>query len=129
MKAYNNQIIHLTGGVHDYIGELAQGPHKMGAGWWRILNPCQVFQHKDPKTNSVQLVVASLWGDGEAYKRYVDIYIPPGQSVIEIRTLDKTGQFYKVYKSEVDRAPRVKRPDGTNLIEVPSFGTGIPRPC
>jgi len=98
----------------------------MGANWYRILDPCQVFQHKNPQTQSMQLVVASLWGDGEAFKKYVDIRLPD-DFAIEIRTVNKQGQLYAVYKKEVERAPREKRADGSNLIEVPSFGPGVPQ--
>lgn len=125
-KPYKNQIVQFIGGPHDYIGEIDTAPHKMGPGWWRVLNPCQVFQHKNPQTQSMQLVVASLWGDGEAFKKYVDIYLPP-DFAIEIRTVNKKGQLYKVYIKEVERAPREKRADGSNLIEVPSFGPGVPQ--
>lgn len=118
-KTYTDQIIHLTGGIHDYVGELSCTLHPNGEGWYRIKKPCMIFKHKDPQSNAVKTVLSSLQGPKQAYKTYIDIYIPPGESVIEIRILDKSGQLYEVYKKESE-LKRAKRADGSNLIEMPN---------
>ena len=99
---YKGQVIQFFGGVHVYLGEIDQAPHKMGEGWWRILNPCLIFTEKDPVNNRINTVVAALRGPTKAYKQYVDIYMPPSEP-IEIRTLDKNGDMYKIYKQESER--------------------------
>lgn len=125
MKPYSDQIIHLFGGMHEFVGELCQKPHKMGKDWYRILNPCMVSQMQDPVKKTLTNVLVFLSGSEDAYKKYVDIRIPH-DFAMEIRTVNKGSNMHKIYKQEVERAPRAKAADGSNLIEVPSFGIGGP---
>jgi len=116
-KAYKGQVVHLFGSINEYVGELDTKPHKNGPGWYRILNPCVVFQQSDPQKGILTNVLMALTGPGNAYKKYVDIRIPD-DFVIEIRTVNKSGNMYEFYKKEIDRvvANRIIIPDGSNVV-------------
>jgi hypothetical protein len=90
---YKDQIIHITGGVNDYIGELDPAKHKLGPNWYRINDPCLVF------ADEKGMRLAAIQGTGNFYKRFVDIRIPE-DSIIEIRTLDAGGDLMEAYEKE-----------------------------
>uniref|UniRef100_A0A6M3IY78 Uncharacterized protein n=1 Tax=viral metagenome TaxID=1070528 RepID=A0A6M3IY78_9ZZZZ len=107
---YNDEVIQLIGGVNDFIGKLDQSEHPLGDRWFRIKDPCLVFNREDPAHKRMTTVVARLSGpDGKSYRNFVDVYIPLTDPV-EIRVLDKDGPLCKVYIEERDR----KAP--TNII-------------
>ncbi len=114
---YKDQIIHFFGGMHEYVGELDQKEHKMGKGWYRILNPCLVSQTQDPETKTLTNILIPLPGSGNAYKKYVDFRIPE-DFVIEIRTIHKGGRMYEIYKQEVERpvADRIHIPESSSVV-------------
>lgn len=97
---YKDQIVLFDGGIHRYIGQIDQAPHKMGKGWWRILNPCELVEGMQ-NGKKVNVIVAFHYPKAN-FKRYVDIYIP-GDSLIEIRTLDKEGKMYEEYCKVMER--------------------------
>ena len=118
---YKEQIILFTGGLNDYIGELDQRTHKMGAGWYRILNPCHHFSREVVKAVAgkshtvVEMMINRMAGPPgrKEFKNYVDIYIPEGVQ-LEIKTLDKSGSLYKTYNEQLNKKP--------GKIIVPEFG-------
>ena len=99
---YNGEIIQFTGGTKDYIGELDQGEHPNGPGWWRINKPCMIFERQNPEKRSIENVVTSFSGPQKSYRKFVDIYLSP-EHPIEIKVVDKNGDLYKVYRQEADR--------------------------
>lgn len=99
---YRDEIIHFTGGIYDYLGELDQSEHPMGDNWYRIKKPCHIFQQKNPDDSSITNIVSSINGSGKIYRKFVDVRIPP-DSIMEIRILDKSGQLYRLYRKEADR--------------------------
>ena len=113
---YRDEVIHFIGGVHDYLGELDQSEHPMGKHWYRIKKPCLIFRQEDAANKKMTQAVASLAGPQKAYLKYVDIYVPP-ESIMEIRTLDKNGKLYEIYKQEAERvAPSlIHMPDSSIL--------------
>lgn len=115
---YKNEIIHFSGGMHDYIGELDSTPHPWGEGWIRIKNPCEVVYQKN-KQGGIDKILIRIWGVKKEYRRFVDIYCPP-DSLKEIRVVDKEGEIYKVYRKEVDRASLdlIKAPTSADLAAV-----------
>lgn len=115
---YKNQIIHFSGGIQDWVGELDQTPHKMGENWYRILNPCMIIKKKNAQGQLVEALVA-IQGTGNFYKQYIDIRVPV-ESILEIRTVDKEGQLYKAYLKESAREP-------SQLIVPPNDDIIIPR--
>jgi len=110
---YNDEIIHLIGGIHDFIGKFDQTPHPMGEGWYRIKTPCLTFLKEDAVNKRMTTVVSRLTGpDGKNYRNFVDVYIPDSAHM-EIRVLNKSGQLHEVYQGEIDRKP-------SKLIVVPN---------
>jgi len=107
---YQNEIIHFTGGINEYIGELDQTKHPLGDGWYRIKNPCCPYINRDG--DKVSFSITRIWGVDKLYRKFVDIYCPP-DSLMEIRVLDKNGGLYKAYMKELNR------PD-LNLIKPPT---------
>jgi len=107
---YQNEIIHFTGGINEYIGELDQTKHPLGDGWYRIKNPCCPYTNQDG--DKVSFSITRIWGVDKLYRKFVDIYCPP-DSLMEIRVLDKNGGLYKAYMKELNR------PD-LNLIKPPT---------
>jgi hypothetical protein len=61
-----------------------------------------IFVQHDPQTKRVNTVISSFAGVKKIYKKYVDVRIPADMPM-EIRTVDKNGQLYKVYKDELER--------------------------
>jgi len=115
---YQNEIIHFTGGINEYIGELDQTEHPLGEGWIRIKNPCEVIYGEKKGQGKVRLLLR-IWGVKKDYRRFVDIYCPP-DSLKEIRVLDKDGEVYKVYKRELDRPSLdlIKAPTDADLATI-----------
>lgn len=101
---YNSDIIQLSGGLNDYVGELEQSNHPMGEGWYRINKPCIIFTRENPATKQIQNVIVPMKGipGQEAYRNYVDVRIPDTMAM-EIRALDKEGPMYKLYMQEINR--------------------------
>jgi len=95
--AYDDQVIQFSvDKIVTWVGSLDTKPHKMGPGWFRILNPCQVVA-KDNR-----LGLSAIQGNGDFYKKYVDIRVPD-DAVVEIRTLDKGGELHDAYLKEIER--------------------------
>lgn len=94
---YKDQIVRFTGGIHDWIGEIDQAPHKMGKNWYRILNPVMVAE--DGKGG---MRFHAVQGNENLFKKYVDLRIPD-DCVIEIMTVDPSGAVMKAYKQESER--------------------------
>lgn len=97
---YKDQVVLFDGGIHRYVGQIDQAKHKMGEGWWRILNPCEIAQGQQ-NGKPVNVLVAFHYPKRN-FKRYVDLYIPR-DSLIEIRTLDHDGDMYKEYCRVMER--------------------------
>ncbi|EFK95753.1 hypothetical protein LDC_2233, partial [sediment metagenome] len=106
------------GGIHDFMGEIEtfDGPkegyepptlheHPNGLGWIRIKNPCLVKTVE--QKNAVGELISKLGGPQCVYKNYVDIYIPRGESMIEIRELDEEGGLYEAYNKQLNQ-PKIK---------------------
>ena len=100
---YKDEIIVFSGGINEWVGELDQAPHKNGKNWYRIKRPCRLISERMPDKGIRQKLLA-LQGHGNFYKRYVDIRIPE-ESIVEILTLDKSGEIYKAYEKESTREP------------------------
>lgn len=94
---YNGQIIHFSGGINEYIGELDQAPHKMGKNWYRINNPCMIREVQTQQGMQTRLM--AIQGVGNFYKRFVDIRVPD-DSIVEIRVVDKEGDLVEAYRKE-----------------------------
>lgn len=101
---YKDQIVLFSGGIHEYIGEIDQGKHKLGDGWWRIKKPCVIETVQKPGGKLVNHVVPFHYPENN-FRKYVDIYIPPGQTIIEIRTLAKEGRLYEEYQKSLKLVP------------------------
>lgn len=120
---YAGEIIHFIGGMTPFLGELDQGDHPNGPNWYRIKNPCLIKlvpSETGPKTAKID--VTTLEGDNNYYRKYVDIRIPP-DSILEIRTLDKKGEFYKMYDAAQKRIKkglihRVGNQGSANIVGV-----------
>lgn len=113
---YKDEVIHFTGGVHEYVGQLDQATHKMGKNWYRILNPCLLVNQTAPDGRQRTGLMA-IQGQGDFFKRYVDIRIPD-DSIIEIRTLDKGGDLYEAWEKEHQRKKSkiIQAPGGLKLV-------------
>ena len=117
MKQYKDEIVHFSGGIHDYIGSLETSGKEAGGGqWFRIHEPCLTFTQDNPALKTRKNIIALMSGAPGArnYHNYVDIYIPQ-DSIIEIRVLDKNGDMFRIYRQEVERKP-------PNMIIVPQMG-------
>ena len=93
---YKDQIVRFTGGIHDWIGEIDQAPHKMGKNWYRLKNPVMVAE------DAKGLRMLAVQGANNLFKKYVDIRVPD-DCVIEILTVDPSGDVMKAYKQESER--------------------------
>jgi len=111
---YNDEIIEFSGGINSYIGKLEQSKHPQGPGWYRIIDPCLVIQKEGLETKQIKNTIATIWGPQKNFRKFVDIYVPP-DSIMEVKVLDKDGELYKFYQTEISR----KAP---NLIVLPSMG-------
>ena len=98
---YENEIIHFIGGTTDYIGELDQGDHPNGIGWWRIKNPCLSIQAPSMEGANLDIQIGRLGGPDGVYQAYVDLHIPPGIAFSEIRVLTKGGILHDLYMQEI----------------------------
>jgi len=116
---YKGEVVHFIGGLTEFLGELDQTEHPNGVNWYRIKNPCIVFTRNNEQMKRVETVVALLSGPQKAYRRFVDIRIPP-DSILEIRVLDKNGALYKHYYDEVNRIMPEK-------IILPEQGIAMPQ--
>lgn len=110
---YNDDVVQFRGGISEYVGRVTELKER-GKGWYRIKEPCLVFQRDNPAMKRRENVLAYLPGPQKNFKKYVDVYIPP-DSIIEVWPLDEAGELYKVYEKEISR----KTPD---LIIVPNMG-------
>ncbi len=105
-KTYKGDIIQFMGGLNNYVGEVEQfednkGKHPNGEGWIRLNKPCiqQTFREGKKTVESIGL----LGGPARVYRQFVDIYVPPGQSITEIRVLDPAGSMIKVYRQQINQ--------------------------
>lgn len=112
---YKDEIIAFSGGINEWVGELDQAPHKNGKDWYRIKRPCRFITEQLPDGSIRQKLIA-IQGPGSFYKRYVDIRVPE-DSIIEIMTVDKSGEIYKAYEKESIREPSkiILHPGAMNL--------------
>lgn len=116
-EEYQGKVVQIMGGLHDFVGEIetfedrpspspayeARPPiHPNGEGWIRILKPCTTEYVKE-KHNRILCHIVRLGGPQHDYAPFVDIYIPPRQSLYEIRVLDTESQMHKVYQEEANR--------------------------
>jgi len=109
---YNGETIQFIGGLNEYIGVLDQTEHPNGQGWYRLKQACHIGFDQQKKAT----VITRLGGPKRVYRDYVDIYIPR-DSLMEIRTLDKDGELYKVWNDEM-RRPKLDRivlPEGGSI--------------
>ena len=115
MKQYKDEVVQFLGGANEYVGQLETlSVESCGGKWYRIHEPCLIFQQDNPALKRRQNILAYMCGAPKNYHNYVDIFIPR-DSIIEIRTLDKKGDMFKIYRQEVDR----KAP---SLVVVPNMG-------
>ena len=101
---YNDEVVQVMGGMNDYVGVLDQREHPLGKEWMRIKEPCLIFQRENPQTKQLGNVIVYMPGMRKTYRKYVDIRIPADMPM-EIRTVDKNGDLYKVYQAEISRKP------------------------
>jgi hypothetical protein len=114
---YKGEVIHIIGGLNDYIGELDQSEHPNGPGWYRINKPVLSFLQQDDKGRPVNALFAYKGAPGEqTYRDYVDIFIPPDDPK-EIRTLVKDGPSHKIYMKIVNAKK--------SIIHLPNQGKGV----
>lgn len=99
---YNDEIIHFSAGINDYIGRLQQTAHPNGPNWYRLNDVCIVFQQRNQKNQRIEKVLAPLSGPYKEYRKFIDIRVPE-DSIIEVRVVDKNGKLYEIYKKEIDR--------------------------
>jgi len=112
-KNYKEQIVHVIGGMNEYVGELDTAPHKNGSNWIRIKNPCKVnYMHDKAGSQAIRLM--SMYNSGTLYKQYVDIRLPDDPA-LEILTLLKDGDLMKNYLSQVTR-------EKSAIIQMPNSG-------
>ena len=116
-KMFEGEVIHFTGGFKEYIGRLEMSDHPLGDGWWRINDPCTIMA--DEKGDKIQIRVYRLGGINKWYRKYVDFYIPPHESMIEIMTLWKDNDLYNMYIKAINQEP-------SKHIWTPSDGGAIP---
>jgi hypothetical protein len=112
-KGYNGEVIHFSGGINDYIGELDQSEHPMGPNWYRIKNACVTFQHQHPETQRIEQVISYV-SNNKSFRKFVDVRVPD-DSIVEVKVVDKDGHLYKVYKAEIARMP-------STIIHMPNSG-------
>lgn len=112
LKMYANEVVHVDWGIRSMIGRIDTSEHPMGENWVRILDPCDVFTAEKDGRYATHLQPVDY--PQKNYRKHVDVRIP-SDAVLEIRTLDKNGERYKVYK-KVMNLPR------TNLIQTPGSG-------
>lgn len=115
---YRGKIVHLFGGLHEYVGEIEfnvacihsatavngvvfPSEQEEWTGWIRIKEPCLAHQVKDGKR--ILETLGLMGGPGHNYEHYVDIYIPPGQSMLEVRVIDPDSDMMRAYKNEISR--------------------------
>lgn len=104
-EGYKGKIVHVIGGLHDFMGEIDTGPGN-GNGWIRINNPCLVQSVQ--KKNEVGELISKMGGPQRVYEDHVDIYIPPGQSILEIRVLKEGGGLHHAYMKQINQ-PKIDR--------------------
>jgi hypothetical protein len=114
-ECYKGQVVHFMGGLHDFVGEIetffqetdlpgmstAPGVHPIGEGWIRINKPCLTSTIKDKGRQLEQ--IGTMGGPGHNYQDFVDIYIPPGQSVMEVRVVDPESDMFRAYQRVVSQ--------------------------
>jgi hypothetical protein len=98
---YKEQIVHLIGGVNEWVGEFDSSEHKNGADWIRLKNPCRVAYINSPNGGQ-GIKLMSAYNAGSLYKQYVDIRIP-SDSIVEVLTLLKDGGLMEAYLKESTR--------------------------
>lgn len=106
-EEYKGKVVHIIGGIHDFMGVIENFPelHPNGLGWFRIKNPCLIKTVE--QKNSVGELISKLGGPQCVYENFVDIYIPPGESMIEIRVVDVEGGLYEAYTKQLNQ-PKIK---------------------
>lgn len=114
---YNDEVVQFRGGISEYVGRVKELKER-GKGWYRIKEPCLVFQRDNPAMKRRENVLAYLPGPQQNFKKFIDVYIPP-DSIIEVWPLDEAGELYKVYQKEISR-------EAPSLIVVPTMGMAAP---
>lgn len=116
IENYKEQVVHVTGGMNDWVGELDTTPHKNGSNWIRIKNPCKaVYGHDKSGNEAIRLM--AVYNAGTMYKKYVDIRLPDDPA-IEILTLLKDGDLMKNYMTQVTR-------EKSTIIQMPNSGLNL----
>jgi len=121
-EGYKGKIVHVIGGMHDFMGEIdafcsevkddngyssiiGDGKHPNGDGWIRIKNPCLVKTVE--QKNAVGELISKLGGPQDVYEAFVDLYIPPGESLVEIRVLNENGGLHEAYMKQI-KQPKIE---------------------
>lgn len=104
LEAYKGKIVHIMGGIHDFMGEIEDSPN--GDGWIRIKNPCLVKTIE--QKGAVGELISKLGGPQDIYENFVDLYIPPGESLLEIRVLNENGGLHEAYMKQINQ-PKIER--------------------
>jgi len=102
-KHYAGKVVHVIGGISEYIGELADHPMNEGefCGWIRIKNPCLVQLHTD-EAGSIKIRLMRIGGVQGNYRDRVDMHFPK-DTFLEIRELMKSGTLCQAYRNELER--------------------------
>ena len=113
-EGYKGKVIHFIGGINEYLGELDQSS-ALSENWIRIYNPVLVrFVTRGVETG---LMVERLGGPGEAYEKFVDLWLPDTLRY-EVRVLREDGHLYATYikQREMPRIENIVLP-GTPEIQ------------
>ena len=116
MKNYPGKVIHIIGGVREYIGEMGPLPHPNGPNWYRINNACQVIHTTRKNTNESVRLIQAIDGPQRDYEKYADLRIPE-DSIIEITILNPKGNLHNLYKKEINavKMDRIVAPGAADL--------------
>lgn len=101
-EGYKGKIVHFIGGIHEYLGEIQWLDQ---TGWLRISNPVLARAHTQGK--EAGLYLERLGGPGEVYAKWVDLYIPLGQSLMEVRILMEGSSLHNAYMKQVNQ-PKIE---------------------
>ncbi len=114
---YKGQIIRFSvDGVYDFVGELETKDHPSGSNWFRINEACEIAVREDPQKKTINRIISRIWGEQKDTRHWVDIRVPK-DATIRITEVDPKGNFYAVYKQEINRveADLIKMPNAADL--------------
>ena len=99
---YEGKVVHVIGGVSEYIGSFGEHPLASKNGMWIRLNKPCVVQMDVNDAGSIKIRLMRIGGVQGNYEDRIDMHFPK-DTFLEIRELGKRGTLYKAYKEELDR--------------------------